>query len=93
MAKKPKVSVSKSYAAGHVSVRVDHREHSMRGAISSTISVDIDLHTARELAVAIQMAVDKEADKVAAEAAHEERRKKYRDREIAAGRMQVFTRL
>ena len=93
MAKKPKVSVSKSYATGHVSVRIEHREHSGRGSISSTVSVDIDLHTARELAVDIQMAVQKEADKVAAKAAHEERRKKYRDREIAAGRMKVFTRL
>lgn len=45
-----------------------------------------------DLAASLVDLADKEDAKVAAKAAHEERRKKWREREIASGRMKVFGR-
>lgn len=95
MARKTVVKVSKSFKDGHVALRVEAGAHSWGGGetVSASVSVDLDLATAKALQIAMGEAIEKEAAKVAAKQAYETRRKKWRDREIAAGRMQVFTRL
>lgn len=54
-------------------------------------SAQITTAQARELAAALIEYADREDAKVAADKAREDRRKAWRDREVAAGRMKVFT--
>lgn len=85
------ISVKKSYKEGNVAVRVSLRA---RGWQSDSIKVegttDLSSAQARELAKSLLAEADRADAKVEAKAASEARRKKWRDREVAAGRLKVF---
>lgn len=88
---KTPITAKKSCRDGHVSVRVIL---SARGFDSGSVRVEggTDLSTAqaRELAKALLDAADRADEKVSVKAASDKRRRKYREREIAAGRMVVM---
>ena len=83
-------SAKKSYKEGHVSVRFDLKA---RGWHSASVNVhgttDLSSAQARELAKALLVEADRSDAKVAAKTSLEERRKKWRDREVAAGRIKT----
>lgn len=85
------ISAKKSFKEGHVAVRV---KLTARGWQSDSIvaegSTDLTTDEARNLAAALMAAADRADAKVAAKAASDERRKKWRDREIAAGRLKII---
>ena len=87
-----KISAKKSYKEGHVSVRVCLNA---RGWQSDNIklegSTDITSAQARDLAKSLIAEADRTDAKVEAKAASEARRKKWRDREVAAGRMKIMS--
>ncbi|WP_088255182.1 hypothetical protein [Fimbriiglobus ruber] len=85
------VTAKKSYKEGHVALGISLK---CRGWNSDSARIeggaDITSAQARELAVALVQWADKADAKVAAKAESEERRHKWREREIAAGRMKVL---
>ena len=87
-----KFSIKKSYMDGHVGLRFSVKA---RGRHSDTIKIDggSDLSTAaaRDLAKALMEEAERADAKVAAKAASDMRRQKYREREIAAGRMKIIS--
>jgi hypothetical protein len=84
------VTAKKSHKDGHIALAVRLK---CRGWNSDHAKIedgtDITAAQARELASSLIEQADKADAKVAAKAAHEERRRKWREREIAAGRIQV----
>jgi len=86
----PEIIAKKSYKDGHVSVRIDLKS---RGWHSATVNVqgstDLTSEQARELAKSLVAEADRADAKVAAKAASDARRKKWRDREVAAGRLKI----
>ena len=88
------ITVKKSYKDGHVSVRVLLKARSY-SSDHIKIEGDTDLKSseARELAAALIDEANKTDAKTKAKAASDERRRKYREREIAAGRLKVFSNL
>lgn len=88
---KPTFRVLKSYADGHVKVRVTASAYGRGSDISAAVAFDLDLDAARAFQAELASAIQKEADKVAATQAREDRRKKWREREIAAGRMKIMS--
>lgn len=82
------ISAKKSYKDGHVSVRV-----SLKGGYSLKAEGTTELTSdqARELAKALLAEADRADAKVASKEASDARRKKWRDREIAAGRMKIIS--
>ncbi len=86
------IGAKKSHKDGHVSVRVVLKA---RGWQSDSIEVkggtDLTTEEARELAAALLAEAERADAKVAAKAASDERRKKWRDREVAAGRLKVMS--
>ena len=85
------VAVKKSYKDGHVSLHVSLRAHGWKSdSIKIDGSTDLSSNQARELARALLAEADRADAKVEAKAASEARRKKWRDREVAAGRLKVI---
>ena len=85
------LAAKKSYRDGHVAVSIRLKcggYNSDRAKIES--STELTIQQARALAQSLIDEADKAAAKVEAKAAAEDRRKKYREREIAAGRMIVM---
>lgn len=82
------ISAKRSYKEGCVSVRF-----SLKGGYNLKAEGATDLTTvqARELAKALLAEADRADAKVAAKEASGARRKKWRDREIAAGRLKVIS--
>lgn len=87
------VKVSKSYRDGCVKLRVSAKASGVYGGPSITSSVDLDLKAedARAFCQELLAEVEKAEAKVAAKNAAEDRRKKWREREIAAGRLKVIS--
>ena len=84
------LSVKKSYKDGHVSVRVVLKAHGWKSdSLKIEGSTDLTSEQARELAKLLVAEADRTEAKVAAKAASEARRKKWRDREVAAGRLKI----
>ena len=87
----PTVTAKKSYRDGHVAIGIKMR---CRGWSNGTIGVDaatdLTIAQARALASSLVELANAADAKATAKAAAEERRRKWRDREIAAGRMVVF---
>lgn len=84
------ISAKKSDKEGHVSVRIDLKSHGWQSAsVNVQGTTDLSSEQARELAKALIVEADRADAKVAAKAASEARRKKWRDREVAAGRMKI----
>ena len=89
---KPTITVAKGRRL--VAVKVDASARDSYGgpvSIATKVSVDITTEAARKLAADIIAIADVLDAASAKEAAHQERRKKYQEREIAAGRMKVFS--
>lgn len=84
------IIVKKSYKDGCVSVRVTLKAGGY-GHLKAEGDADLKSDEARALAKSLIEEADKADAKVAAKAVSAERRRKYRDREIAAGRMRVMT--
>lgn len=89
--KKSKVRVTKSYSEGRIRLTVEARAHNIGESVASSISVDIDLDAAQALHHELLLQITKADDKAKAKRQSDERRKKCREREIAAGRMQIIT--
>ncbi|CAH2606489.1 conserved protein of unknown function (plasmid) [Rhodovastum atsumiense] len=85
------VVAKKSFKDGHVAVGVQLRCRGF-GNDSAKIDASTDLTTdqARALARSLVELAEQAEAKVAAKAAADERRRKCRDREVAAGRMVVI---
>src|SRR4051812_24317350 len=81
--------VQKSYHDGHVKLRVEASASRRGQDVSATAAVDLDLEAARNLAANLLLAVEKEDAKIKAKGEREARRKAWRDREVAAGRMKI----
>lgn len=91
MNKTAPIIAKKSYTDGHIRIAIQLRcsgYKSDNAKISG--STDLTCEEARMLARELIALADKADEKIAAKAKHEENRKKYRDREIASGRMIVF---
>lgn len=82
-----KFSVKRSYRDGHVALRFSVRG----GYVKIDGGSDLNIADARKLAAALIAESDRADAKIAAKKASDERRQKWRDREIAAGRMKVIT--
>lgn len=80
-----------SYKDGHVTLNVQLRCNGYGDSARITGSTSLTSAQARELARSLIEIADKADGKVASKAAAEVRRQKWRDREIAAGRMRVIT--
>lgn len=90
--KKSPVVAKKSYKSGHIGIGFALKCSDWHGgSIKIEASADITCEQARALAKAIIEQADAADAKVRAKAAAEERRQKWRDREIAAGRMRVMS--
>lgn len=86
------ITAKKSYKDGHVKICVAMSSSGYRGdSLKVQGSADITSDQARELAQALVAEADKADAKVAARKASDERRKKWRDREVAAGRMKIVS--
>lgn len=85
------ITAKKSYKDGHVSVRVILNSSGWKSdSVKIQGATDLSCTEARELAHSLIAEADKADAKMAAKAASEKRRKDWRDREIAAGRMKVI---
>ena len=87
---KSSVTVRKSYQAAHVAVHVTGGAHHRGVSLTGTITVDMTLDAARALQQELETAITKEEAKVKAVADRDARRKAWRDREVAAGRLQLM---
>jgi hypothetical protein len=86
------VKASKSYRDGCVKLRVSAKSGGYGGpSIASSIDLDLKAEDAKALCQELLAEVERAEAKVAAKAAAEDRRKKWRDREIAAGRMKIIS--
>lgn len=90
MSKQP-FSVAKSYTDGRVTVRGTFKASGYGASVKIECGQDITTEAARQLAGALVEAADLADAKVAKKTAEDVRRKEWRDREIAAGRMKIFT--
>lgn len=85
-----RIIANRSYKDGHVSVRVTLKTSGWKSAsIKVEGATDLSSNQARELAKSLIAEADRADAKVAAKAASEARRKKWRDREVAAGRIKI----
>lgn len=92
MSDKCPLSVRRSYCDGKVGVRMELSVLGSygRGLSKSLLSADISVEDARAIAAALLAEATLVEGKEQKKALHEERRRKWRDREIAAGRMVVI---
>jgi hypothetical protein len=85
------ISAKKSYKASHVLVRVALKARGWQAdSLKVEGTMDLTVLQARELANALIKEADQAEAKVAAKSAADARREKWRDREIAAGRIKVI---
>jgi hypothetical protein len=82
--------VQKSYQDGHIKLRVDASASRRGHDVSVSAAVDLDLEAARWLSASLLVAVEKEEAKIKAHQEREARRKAWRDREVAAGRIKIL---
>jgi len=87
---KPKADVLKSFREGHVKLRLSANSYGGGVDVAATVAVDLTLEAASALAAKLEVFVQNETAKVQARADHEARRKAWREREIAAGRIKVM---
>ena len=85
-----KFIVKRSYKDSHVAVRVSMRAGYHGDSARIDGATDISAAQARELATALTQEADRAEARAAAKKASEDRRQKWREREIAAGRLKVF---
>lgn len=88
------VQVKRSYGGGYVRLVVEGNAsgfESNSADIKSKIDVPMTIADARTLAADLEKFAAAEETRVNAKAAADERRSKWRDREIAAGRMRAMS--
>lgn len=86
-----KFCIKKSYRDGHVGLRFSVKASGWHGdSIRIDGGSDLSTAAARDLATALVEEANRADAKVAAQKASEERRHKWREREIAAGRMKIM---
>lgn len=85
------ITAKKSFKDGHVRVRVILQSGWHGDHVKLEGTTDLTSAQARELAASLIAEADRADAKVAAKAASDERRKKWRDREVAAGRMKIVS--
>lgn len=91
MTDKP-ILAKRSHRDGHIEVQMELSVRSFGGGcIRMKADTDISTESARQLAADIIRLSDEADAKIAKKKAAEERRQKWRDREIAAGRMRVVS--
>ena len=89
--KKTPITAKKSYRTGYVSVCINMKVSGYgSGRVKFEAHEDLTCDQARTLALSLNELAEKAEAKVVANKEHEERRKKYREREIAAGRTIVM---
>jgi hypothetical protein len=91
VSKAPEIAVTKSFTEGCVGIRVTLCARGYSGAsVNIQGSTNITTIESRELAMALIALADEADAKIAKSAAAKERRDKWREREIAAGRMIIM---
>lgn len=90
MSKQP-AKVTKSYREGHVSLTVEASNYGGGSSVISKVQVDLPLADARVLHADLGQKIADADAKVSAKLAAEERRQKWRDREVAAGRFKIMS--
>ena len=86
------ITVKKAYKDGHIGVSVAMKASGWGpDRVKIEGSTDLTTAQARQLARALVEAADEADAKVARKAASEERRQKWRDREVAAGRLKIIS--
>jgi hypothetical protein len=86
-----KFCIKKSYRDGHVGLRFSIKASGRHGdTLRIEGGCDLSTEAARELARALIEEAERADAKVATKKASDERRKKWRDREVAAGRMKII---
>lgn len=88
---KQRADVLKSYYEGHVKLRLTASAHNRAEDVAAIVTVDLTLEAATALAVKLQEFIQSESVRVQKKAATEDRRKAWRDREVAAGRMKIIS--
>lgn len=88
---KPIAKATKGYREGHISLSVKADARHFGVSVASAVSITLDLDAARALQAEIGEAVSKAEAKMKAKADSDARRKAWREREVAAGRLQVFS--
>ncbi len=91
MERKPAVVAKKGYKDGIVGLAISLRCHGYGDGARIDGSTDLSIQQARELAAALISHADAAEAAIAKKAAQEDRRQKWRDREVAAGRMQIIS--
>jgi hypothetical protein len=92
MAKTATIAAKKSFTEGRVSIAIALRPHPMWGHDRARIDASTELTTAeaRALAQSLVALADESDARAARTAAADERRRRWREREVAAGRMAVL---
>ena len=86
------LTVKRSFSGGRVGIGVRLQSRGWPGdSVTVAGSVDISTATAREIAALLIAAADAEDAKIAKKNAADARRKAWRDREVAAGRLVVMS--
>jgi hypothetical protein len=88
---KPLIKAMKAYRDGCVKVRVSASSYGGGRDVSASVAVDLPLEVAKQFLAELATAIEKEEAKVKAKQDSEERRKKWRDREVAAGRLKIMS--
>lgn len=91
MTRKCPFAAKRSHRAGLVELGYAGRTWSAGASIAIKLSDDISTEHARELAAELIRLADEADAKVAKEVAAKARRKAWTDREVAAGRMKLFS--
>lgn len=90
MSGKPQIEAARSFSDGKVTIKGELRSGGYDPSIQTKFSLDIFAHAARALAAKLIALADEADAKVAKKVAAEGRRRKWRDQEIAAGRIKVI---
>ena len=88
---KPAISAAKSFKDGHVKINIRLKCDGYGDGARIEAGTHLTTAQARALAADITAQANKKDEETIAVAAAKERRQKWRDREISAGRMKVFT--
>lgn len=91
MSDKPPIEAARSYSDGKVAIKGTVNSRGYNPSIQAKFNLNISVDEARALAAKLIVLADEADAKVAKKAAADARRRKWRDQEIAAGRMRVMS--
>lgn len=87
---KPVVKATRSSREGHVHLMAKASAYHFGQSVSSSVSIDLDIEAARAFRLELETAIAKAEEKITSKVERDARRKKWRDREIASGRMKIM---